>query len=208
MMGEFTLPLCSLNVCERSQRAFLQTSLASLEWYDKVVNESQVGSVLTSEVLVFDRLETWWLISEGLVQLETDEEVLPAAEEGSLRALLPHPLLRFLRNFIPSSEELFSRFIVYWRLKRNGFVVRSGLKIGADFAVYKGKQGQNHAEYAVVVEHVETLPTVNSEPNNNYDARLSWSDVAAKSRLCGGVNKKLVIMNARGRATVVKRWKV
>merc|ERR1712194_255221 len=76
-------------------------------------------------------------------------------------------------------EEL-QRFRVFWRLKRAGYVVRSGLKIGVDFSIYKENQSKSHSEYALLVKHSAPAGTIADDP--------SVADCTPVSSLYGGEN--------------------
>jgi len=192
-----SIPLAQLDVCPRSHRAFASTEGLPLDWYDSLLNHKQVGSVLNADTVVFERLELWYLIAQGWVAVDDVD-----ASSHSPRSVTPEwtllerdaPTLAGWLSAPPANIEHLARFLVYLRLRRNGYVVRSGLKCGTDFVAYQGKQGKSHAEYAVVVQHREEA--------------LEWCDIAAKSRLCSTVNKGLIVVTAAGKATLIRRWKV
>ncbi len=68
---------------------------------------------------------------------------------------------------------------VYKELRREGFVVRSGLKYGADFAVYRSRPGLEHAPYLVKVVR--------------FDSSVDPGDLVGWGRLSHSVRKKLLI---------------
>lgn len=61
-------------------------------------------------------------------------------------------LLKYAKDIIENFELL---YIVYEDLRNKGFVVRSGLKYGADFSVYTIGPGIEHAPYLVLVVNSE-----------------------------------------------------
>lgn len=73
------------------------------------------------------------------------------------------------------------KYAVYKNLRKQGYIVKTGLKFGADFRVYeKNKTPENsHAKWLVFVEH---------ETNKN-----SWQDFSAKNRVAHSTKKKLLI---------------
>jgi tRNA-intron endonuclease len=73
------------------------------------------------------------------------------------------------------------KYLVYRDLRKQGYVVKTGLKFGADFRVYeKGKTPDNsHAKWLVFVEH---------ETNKN-----SWQEFSSKNRVAHSTKKKLLI---------------
>jgi tRNA-intron endonuclease len=73
------------------------------------------------------------------------------------------------------------KYLVYKDLRKQGYIVKTGLKFGADFRVYeKGKNPNNsHAKWLVFVEH---------ETNKN-----SWQEFSSKNRVAHSTKKKLLI---------------
>ncbi len=57
-------------------------------------------------------------------------------------------LASYARSQIPDFD---AKYLVYENLRTRGYVVRSGLKFGADFAVYEIGPGYEHAPYVVLV---------------------------------------------------------
>lgn len=68
---------------------------------------------------------------------------------------------------------------VYKELRKEGFVVRSGLKYGADFAVYRLRPGLEHAPYLVKVV--------------KFNSNIDPGDLVGWGRLSHSVRKKLLI---------------
>lgn len=62
-------------------------------------------------------------------------------------------------------RQLASRYTAYWHLRSQGWVVKHGLKFGADFLVYKSSPSHYHASYALAVRgHPIPDPTLVPEP--------------------------------------------
>ncbi|CAD7924151.1 unnamed protein product [Amoebophrya sp. A120] len=113
---------------------------------------------------------------------------------------------RCTMSFVEISRK--NRNSVYAMLKERGYIVRSGLKFGVDFLVYEGSgQGKNHAKFAVLVDHGGTFDAKAHGENHTHHL-TTWGTVAAKSRLCTSVGKKLCMINAKtGKGWVFNRWK-
>ena len=73
------------------------------------------------------------------------------------------------------------KYALYKDLRKKGYIVKTGLKFGADFRVYeKGKNPENsHAKWLAFVEH---------ETSKN-----SWQDFSAKNRVAHSTKKKLLL---------------
>jgi len=73
------------------------------------------------------------------------------------------------------------KYSIYRDLRKKGYVVKTGLKFGADFRVYeKEKNPENsHAKWLVFVEH--------------ENSKNSWQDFCAKNRVAHSTKKKLLL---------------
>jgi tRNA-splicing endonuclease subunit Sen2 len=76
------------------------------------------------------------------------------------------------------------RFAVYHYYRYKKWVVRPGLKYGADFVLYKKGPSLDHSKYLVVI-----MPTIDETAPLNRD----WKWALLMSRLSSQVKKKLVI---------------
>jgi len=76
-------------------------------------------------------------------------------------------------KFFPQS------FLVYKDLRKKGYIVKSGLKFGANFRVYDKDIKSTHAKWIVFV--------------TSATQAISWQDFAAKNRVAHSTAKKLLI---------------
>ncbi|XP_071686215.1 tRNA-splicing endonuclease subunit Sen2-1-like [Rutidosis leptorrhynchoides] len=76
-------------------------------------------------------------------------------------------------------------FKAYSHLRNHNWVVRSGCQYGADFVAYRHHPSLVHSEYCVLVL---------SESNVNDRLRV-WSDYQSMVRICGSVNKTLLVLH-------------
>ena len=91
-----------------------------------------------------------------------------------------------------SYENFLSKYEIYEDLRDKGYVVRPGLKFGADFAVYKKGPGIDHSPYLIQV-----LPK---------HANLTAIDIVRAGRLANSVKKKFIIANALNRTYYGFKW--
>jgi tRNA-intron endonuclease len=89
-------------------------------------------------------------------------------------------------------ENFLSKYEIYEDLRDKGYIVRPGLKFGADFAVYKKGPGIDHSPYLIQV-----LPK---------HANLTAIDIVRAGRLANSVKKKFIIANARNRTYYGFKW--
>ncbi len=128
--------------------------------------------------LELDLIEALYLTEKGILTV-----VSPNGEE------LDSTKLKLIgEQLIPSFNDLYR---VYKLLRERGYVVRSGLKYGADFAVYEHGPGIDHAPYLVHVirihEHLDPL------------------EIVRAGRLSHSVRKKFVlaVIDDAGRITFI-----
>lgn len=154
-----------------------------------------------------------------LIQLETLQlmpcEAVFLAKLGSLNV-----------NGIGGAESLFNQFyqkfgrrfieeyIVYHHLRSRGWCVRSGVKFGTDFLLYRRGPPFSHAEFTIMVMS-----------NNENGSQKDWWWNTSVGRVVGGVKKTLVfsyvslpsdeklassideiLTHSRVREVVYKRW--
>lgn len=85
-----------------------------------------------------------------------------------------------LRDIASKSHERFKeKSLVYDDLREKGYIVRPGLKFGADFTVYKQGPGLDHSSFVVqVLEH---------------ENQISAMDMVRAGRLATSVKKRFVL---------------
>ena len=110
----------------------------SLGFYGKPLSiEKPKGPDDIKEPLVLSLIEALYLIEKGYLEVvdEKGEKLTPDQ----------------IRSCGKAYEERFDElYAVYRDLREKGFVVRSGIKFGADFAVYTVAPGVEHAPYLVI----------------------------------------------------------
>ena len=110
-------------------------------------------------------LEAFYLLEQGKIEIyDGDKKIL---KENFLKMVREH------------YENFDSKYFVYKDLRRKNFVVRPGLKFGADFGVYEHGPGIDHAPFIV---HV--LPNTK---------KISAIEMVRAGRLATTVRKKFII---------------
>ncbi len=107
--------------------------------------------------------------------------LLCVRDPRSRRVLKPGELADYARDVIERFDLLYR---VYSDLRSKGYVVRSGLKYGADFAVYEKGPGLEHAPYLVHVHRGGTS--------------IDPLDVVRAGRLSHSVRKDFILAVVRG----------
>lgn len=103
----------------------------------------------------------------------------------------------FLKKAKRAEANFWIRYSVFRDLRNRGYIVKTGLKFGADFMVYdRGiKPGEDHAKWAVFPVH---------EGNT-----LTWQEFAAKNRVAHSTRKRLLlgIVDSEGSVTYYEcKW--
>ncbi len=99
--------------------------------------------------LILDLMEGYYLVTKKVVDVEDQD-----GRELSLKQL--HEICK------SSYNDFEEKFLVYRKLREDGFVVTPGIKFGSDFAVYEHGPGIDHAPYIVQVVSPESKMTATS----------------------------------------------
>jgi tRNA-intron endonuclease, archaea type len=99
--------------------------------------------------LILDLMEAYYLVTKKVVEVE----------DQSGKVLTPRELQSVCQTSYTDFQE---KFMVYRKLREDGFVVTPGIKFGSDFAVYEHGPGIDHAPYIVQVMSPESRMTATS----------------------------------------------
>jgi tRNA-intron endonuclease, archaea type len=99
--------------------------------------------------LILDLMEAYYLLTRKVI----------AVEDQGGEELTAKELHEVCKSSYPDFEE---KFVVYKKLREDGYVVTPGIKFGSDFAVYEHGPGIDHAPYIVQVMSPETTITATS----------------------------------------------
>lgn len=124
-------------------------------------------------------------------------EVLYLLEKSKIELQDNKKGMRF-DSLLNKYKKLMDSYQVFKDLREKGYIVKEGLKFGADFRVYEKSQkpGKHHAKYLVSVQH--------------YKDKLNLKDFSAKTRVAHSTNKNLVlaIVDSEGDITYIEsNWR-
>ncbi len=139
--------------------------LYSEGFYGKPLGEPKPRG-LVDKPLVLDLVEAVYLAEKGVLEVIDEDGRLLSVEE----------LREEARRHIPRFDYLYR---VYSELRDAGYVVRSGLKFGADFAVYIHGPGIDHAPFLVSVL--------------DYDETIDPLEIVKAGRLSHSVRKHFIV---------------
>ena len=127
-----------------------------------------IGTLQKSGKVQLSLLEARFLLSKNLLV------VLDAKKK-------PLSIEQFDRRAEKFEHDFWVRSHVFCDLRERGYVVKTGLKYGADFTVYdRGvKPGEDHAKWLVYPVHEAE--------------RFTWHDLSAKNRIAHTTKKRLLL---------------
>ena len=128
--------------------------------------KSRFGEKKKNKIEYFNA-EALFLVSEGKMEVFSGKKKV--SEEK---------LLKKLRR---SDKKIETKLEVFSDLRKKGYIVKTGLKFGAEFRVYeKGiKPGEDHARWILFCVSENEM--------------ISWHDFSAKNRIAHSTNKNLLI---------------
>jgi tRNA-intron endonuclease len=113
-------------------------------------------------------------------------EALYLVEKGKAEFVLPVSLFsykkafskaRFIKRETRKDKEFLIKYIVFRDLRNKGYIVKTALKYGTEFRVYK--KTDKHARWIV-------HPTPQS-------AKINWKEFISKNRIAHSISKKLLL---------------
>ena len=87
------------------------------------------------------------------------------------------PKKQLMNKFQRLDKKIYLKHIVFNDLRNRGYVLKTALKFGADFRVYKSKE--KHAKWLLFIEH--------------ESEKLALHEFAAKNRVAHSTRKKLLL---------------
>jgi len=143
----------------------LAKCIFSKGFFGKPLGIKKPKTVDINQPIELSIIEAIYLAELGVIEVVKDGRVLSINE-----------LLEIAKKLIPDAELLYS---TYKELREQGLTVRSGLKYGADFALYRTRPGLEHAPYLVKVLR--------------YDEEVDPGNLIGWGRISHSVRKNLLV---------------
>jgi tRNA-intron endonuclease len=143
------------------------SKLFSLGFFGKPLGVPKPKGPDFDSPLILDLLEALYLAEKGYIEI---------VDAASGEVIKPEDFIKLAKKSTPN---FLDKYTIYSNLRDSGLVVTSGIKFGADFAVYKRGPGLEHAPYIVKVVR----------PNEVWDA----SEMIRAGRLATTVRKRFII---------------
>ncbi|KAK9241077.1 SEN2 subunit of the tRNA splicing endonuclease-like protein [Lipomyces kononenkoae] len=99
---------------------------------------------------------------------------------------VPGLLCLLMPDWSPDNSFIIN-YVVYHHYRSHGWCIRSGVKFGVDYLLYRRGPPFSHAEFGVIV-----IPLYSDESKNQI-MRKDWSWSSGVNRVVGGVKKVLVL---------------
>jgi len=86
-----------------------------------------------------------------------------------------------IKKIQKKDKKFIQKYIVYKNLRKKSYVLKSGLKFGADFRVYEKNKNplKEHSKWLLIIEE-----------NSN---RIKWEEFTSKNRVANSTKKNLLI---------------
>lgn len=119
------------------------------------------------EKIQYSLSETIYLVEKGTLEVYSKNKIVPLRD-----------LIAKFRRF---DKKIQIKYPVFKDLREKGHIVKTALRFGAEFRVYKKgtKIGKSHAEWIIFTEH--------------ESGRLSWHEFSSKNRVAHSTKKKLLL---------------
>lgn len=131
------------------------------------LNEKRKFGERKDDKIYYNQLEALYLINENLIEIFSKNKILTE-----------HELLKIFQR---EDKEILTKYFVFSDLRKKGYIVKTGLKFGAEFRVYdrQKKFEEKHSRWILIIE--------------NESKKIDWKDFASKNRVAHSTNKRLLI---------------
>lgn len=148
--NKFTIYMIGERIFSNSQKAITLQAL-------KKFGEIDSGKV------IFSPFEALFLVETGKAELSRNNKILPYE--------------KLLKIF--SKKDFFTRYLIFRELKNKGYIVKTGLKFGAEFRVYDKNNYNKHAKWLV-------YPLLQK-------GKINLDEFISKNRIAHSTGKKLLL---------------
>lgn len=126
---------------------------------------------------------------EAFYLMHNSDMTVTTADETSVSLVL------LWKQLLSNDVTFLKKYIAYSHFRKEGWVLKGGLKFGVDYLLYKGRPTTHHSSYAVIIKPVSKTGQTgsNNEPPSSNPSWLSWQQVMSIARVIEGVSKELAI---------------
>jgi tRNA-intron endonuclease len=115
----------------------------------------------------YTSFEILYLLNNNRIQINSGKKILNEEE--------------LLKIFQKEDKEILIKYLVFNDLRKKGYIVKTGLKFGAEFRVYETNKDveQGHSKWVLIIE--------------NESKKIDWKEFSSKNRVAHSINKNLLI---------------
>lgn len=148
-------------------------------------------SFLVGNTLSSNSKKAYTLSKENFFGERVNEKIVYSLSEGfflfknkEMKILQNKKVLNeneILKKFSKIDKDFSFKYKVFENLRKKGFILKSGIKYGADFSVYeKGKKpGKSHSSFLLSVEP--------------FSKKVNWEKFILKNRVANSTKKKVLL---------------
>jgi len=152
---------------------------------------SNFDAYLLGGTLSSNSKKAYTFLETGFYGEKREEKIEYSLFEGMFLFRKKNLKVHFNKNLLKENElitkfskidkNFFPKYQVYEDLRKKGFILKSGIKYGADFSVYdKGKKpSKAHSSWLLSIRH--------------HNEKLKWEDFISKNRIANSTRKKILL---------------
>ena len=131
------------------------------------LNEKRKFGEKKDDKIYYTPLEALYLINDKIIEIFSKNRRLSEQE--------------ILKIFQREDKEILTKYLVFRDLRKKGYIVKTGLKFGAEFRVYEKQKifEEKHSKLILIVQ--------------DESKKIDWKDFSSKNRVAHSTNKKLLI---------------
>ncbi len=128
-------------------------------------NKSHFGEK-SSQKILYSPSETLFLIQQNKMQLSNTRNNIISQTD-------------LIKKFARADKNFQTKYQIFKDLRKKGYIVKTALKFGADFRIYKKNSIHTHSKWLCYT--------------TTENKRIKWSDFSAKTRVAHSTKKNLLI---------------
>jgi tRNA-intron endonuclease len=121
------------------------------------LNSKRFGIIQNNNYLILSNYEVLFLLKENKIEVVENKKELNFEE------------------IIKKTKTKIENFIVYYDLRKKGYLLRSGIKFGSDFRVYNigKKEGEEHSKWLLNIIHEKSKLNLKNLTSNVRNATVT-----------------------------------
>lgn len=132
-----------------------------------VLNQKSKFGEKKDDKVYYTPLEILYLLNNKKIEINLGKKILTEEE--------------LLKIFQKEDKDILTKYLVFSDLRKKGYIVKTGLKFGAEFRIYETNKDveYGHSKWILVIE--------------NESKKIDWKEFSSKNRVAHSTNKNLLI---------------